>query len=134
MLEIQNLHVKADDKEILRGVNLNVGKGEIHVILGSNGSGKSTLMNAIMGHPKYQITSGKILFEGEDLTTLKTFERARRGIFLSFQNAKKCQRCRRHFFFYISCIFICSFSSSISALTLIIIASSKTSHSSFVFA
>lgn len=89
MLEIQNLHVKADDKEILRGVNLNVGKGEIHVILGSNGSGKSTLMNAIMGHPKYQITSGKILFEGEDLTTLKTFERARRGIFLSFQNPEE---------------------------------------------
>lgn len=89
MLEIQNLHVKADDKEILRGVNLNVGKGEIHVILGSNGSGKSTLMNAILGHPKYQITSGKILFEGEDLTTLKTFERARRGIFLSFQNPEE---------------------------------------------
>ena len=89
MLEIQNLHVKAEDKEILRGVNLNVGKGEIHVILGSNGSGKSTLMNAIMGHPKYQITDGKILFEGEDLTALKTFERARRGIFLSFQNPEE---------------------------------------------
>lgn len=89
MLEIQNLYVKADDKEILRGVNLNVGKGEIHVILGSNGSGKSTLMNAILGHPKYQITSGKILFEGEDLTALKTFERARRGIFLSFQNPEE---------------------------------------------
>lgn len=89
MLEIQNLHVNASDKQILRGVNLNVAKGEIHVILGSNGSGKSTLMNAIMGHPKYQITSGKILFEGEDLTTLKTFERARRGIFLSFQNPEE---------------------------------------------
>ena len=89
MLEIKNLHVKAGDKEILRGLNLNVGKGEIHVILGPNGSGKSTLMNVILGHPKYEITSGKIFFEGEDLTALKTFERARRGIFLSFQNPEE---------------------------------------------
>lgn len=89
MLEIESLHVNAGDKEILRGVNLSVGRGEIHVILGSNGSGKSTLMNAIMGHPKYQVTGGRILFEGEDLTALKTFERARRGIFLSFQNPEE---------------------------------------------
>ena len=89
MLDIKNLHVKAGDKEILRGVNLNVGKGEIHVILGPNGSGKSTLMNVILGHPKYEITGGEIVFEGEDLTALKTFERARRGIFLSFQNPEE---------------------------------------------
>ncbi len=89
MLDIKNLHVKADNKEILRGVNLNVGKGEIHVILGPNGSGKSTLMNVILGHPKYEITGGEIFFEGEDLTALKTFERARRGIFLSFQNPEE---------------------------------------------
>lgn len=89
MLDIKNLHVKAGDKEILRGLNLSVGKGEIHVILGPNGSGKSTLMNVILGHPKYEITSGEIFFEGEDLTALKTFERARRGIFLSFQNPEE---------------------------------------------
>ncbi len=89
MLEIKNLHVKAGDKEILRGVDLKVGAGEVHVILGPNGSGKSTLMNVILGHPKYQITSGEIFFNGEDLTALKTFERARRGIFLSFQNPEE---------------------------------------------
>ena len=89
MLKIENLHVKAGDKEILRGLSLNVAKGEIHVILGPNGSGKSTLMNVILGHPKYEITDGKIFFEGDDLTTLKTFERARRGIFLSFQNPEE---------------------------------------------
>ena len=89
MLDIKDLHAKAGDKEILRGVNLNIGKGEIHVILGPNGSGKSTLMNVILGHPKYEITAGKIFFDGEDLTALKTFERARRGIFLSFQNPEE---------------------------------------------
>ena len=89
MLEIKDLYVKAGEKEILRGVNLKVGKGEVHVILGANGSGKSTLMNVIMGHPKYEITGGEILFEGEDLTALKTFERARRGIFLSFQTPEE---------------------------------------------
>ena len=89
MLEIKNLHAAAGDKEILRGVNLSVGAGEVHVILGPNGSGKSTLMNVILGHPKYKITGGEIFFEGEDLTALKTFERARRGIFLSFQNPEE---------------------------------------------
>ena len=89
MLDIKNLHVRAGDKEILRGLNLNVGTGEIHVILGPNGSGKSTLMNVILGHPKYEITAGTITFEGDDLTALKTFERARRGIFLSFQSPEE---------------------------------------------
>ena len=89
MLEIKNLHAEAGDKEILRGLNLSVGAGEVHVILGPNGSGKSTLMNVILGHPKYKITGGEIFFEGEDLTALKTFERARRGIFLSFQNPEE---------------------------------------------
>lgn len=89
MLEIKNLHVQAGDKEILRGLNLSVGKGEVHVIMGANGSGKSTLMNVILGHPKYEVTGGEIFFEGEDLTALKTFERARRGIFLSFQNPEE---------------------------------------------
>ena len=89
MLDIKNLHVRAADKEILRGLSLNIGTGEIHVILGPNGSGKSTLMNVILGHPKYEITDGTIFFEGDDLTALKTFERARRGIFLSFQSPEE---------------------------------------------
>ncbi|ORU01083.1 Iron-sulfur cluster assembly ATPase protein SufC [Anaerovibrio sp. JC8] len=96
LLNIKNLQVSVADgeadgalKEILKGINLEVNKGEIHVVLGPNGSGKSTLMNAIMGHPKYQITDGTMDFEGEDLLELKTFERARRGIFLSFQTPEE---------------------------------------------
>ena len=89
MLDIKNLHVRAGDNEILRGLSLSVGTGEIHVILGPNGSGKSTLMNVILGHPKYEVTAGTIFFEGDDLTALKTFERARRGIFLSFQSPEE---------------------------------------------
>ena len=85
MLEIKNLRAKVEGKEILRGIDLNVGRGEVHVILGPNGGGKSTLMNVIMGHPKYEVTDGTITFEGENLLELKTYERARRGIFLSFQ-------------------------------------------------
>ncbi|BEU88332.1 Fe-S cluster assembly ATPase SufC [Selenomonas sp. TAMA-11512] len=69
----------------MKGVSLSVNRGEVHVILGPNGSGKSTLMNVIMGHPKYEVTSGEMTFEGKDLTALKTFERARAGLFLSFQ-------------------------------------------------
>ena len=89
MLEIKNLSAGVDGKEILHGLNLRVDKGEVHVVLGPNGSGKSTLMNVIMGHPKYEIYGGTLQFEGEDLTTLKTFERARRGIFLSFQTPEE---------------------------------------------
>ena len=85
LLEIKDLHAGVEGKEILKGLSLSVGKGEIHVILGPNGSGKSTLMNLIMGHPKYQITSGTIEFEGEKLNDMQTFERARKGLFLSFQ-------------------------------------------------
>ena len=85
LLEIKDLHAGVEGKEILKGLSLSVGKGEIHVILGPNGSGKSTLMNLIMGHPKYQITSGTIEFEGEELNDMQTFERARKGLFLSFQ-------------------------------------------------
>ena len=85
LIEIKDLHAGVEGKEILKGLSLSVGKGEIHVILGPNGSGKSTLMNLIMGHPKYQITSGTIEFEGEELNDMQTFERARKGLFLSFQ-------------------------------------------------
>lgn len=89
LLEIKDLHAGVEDKEILKGLNLSIGKGEVHVILGPNGSGKSTLMNIIMGHPKYQVTSGEMFFEGEDLSNLKTFERTRKGLFLSFQTPEE---------------------------------------------
>ena len=89
MLHIEKLSAGVDGKEILHDLNLRVEKGEVHVILGPNGSGKSTLMNVIMGHPKYEIYGGTLKFEGEDLTQLKTFERARRGIFLSFQTPEE---------------------------------------------
>ena len=89
LLEIKDLHAGVEDKEILKGLNLSIGKGEVHVILGPNVSGKSTLMNIIMGHPKYQVTSGEMFFEGEDLSSLKTFERTRKGLFLSFQTPEE---------------------------------------------
>ena len=89
LLEIHDLHAGAADREILKGIDLTIQKGEVHVILGPNGSGKSTLMNVIMGHPGYEVTAGSILFGGEDLTSLKTFERARKGIFLSFQTPEE---------------------------------------------
>ena len=88
LLEIKDLHAGVEDKEILKGLNLSIGKGEVHVILGPNGSGKSTLMNIIMGHPKYQVTSGEMFFEGEDLSSLKTFERAR-VCFCRFRRQKR---------------------------------------------
>jgi len=89
LLDIKDLHAGVEGKEILKGLNLSVNKGEVHVILGPNGSGKSTLMNIIMGHPKYQVTSGTMELEGEDMSNLKTFERARKGLFLSFQTPEE---------------------------------------------
>ena len=86
MLQINNLKVKVADKEILHGVNLNVNKGETHVIMGPNGAGKSTLGYAIMGNPKYEVTEGSILSKDKDITEEETHERAKDGIFLSFQN------------------------------------------------
>src|SRR5919199_6743518 len=85
MLEIQNLHVRAGEKEILKGVDLSVGKGEIHALMGPNGSGKSTLANAIMGHPNLEVTDGQVLFQGEDVTEAEPDERARMGLFMAFQ-------------------------------------------------
>jgi Fe-S cluster assembly ATP-binding protein len=84
-LEIRNLHVRAGEKEILRGLELSVAKGEIHALMGPNGSGKSTLANAIMGHPGLEVTDGQILFGGEDITAAATDERARMGLFMAFQ-------------------------------------------------
>ena len=84
-LEIQNLHVRIEEREILRGLNLTVRKGETHALMGPNGSGKSTLANTIMGNPNYEITEGKIVFNGEDITEADPDERARAGLFMAFQ-------------------------------------------------
>jgi len=84
-LEVKDLRVSIDGKEILSGLNLNINKGEVHAIMGPNGSGKSTLANAIMGHPKYTIESGDILVKGESIVKLPTDLRARKGLFLGFQ-------------------------------------------------
>ena len=84
-LEIQNLHVRTEEREILHGVDLVVNKNETHALMGPNGSGKSTLANTIMGNPNYEVTEGKILFNGEDLTEADPDERARAGLFLAFQ-------------------------------------------------
>ena len=85
LLEIKDLYVNAEKKEILKGINLKIKKGEIHVIMGPNGSGKSTTANAILNNPEYEKTKGTIAFEGQDITNLKTDEIARKGIFMSFQ-------------------------------------------------
>ncbi|HEX2015540.1 MAG TPA: Fe-S cluster assembly ATPase SufC, partial [Solirubrobacteraceae bacterium] len=84
-LEISNLHVRTEDREILRGVNLEVNRGEVHALMGPNGSGKSTLANTIMGHPSYEVTEGSIRFGGEDITEADPEDRARAGLFLAFQ-------------------------------------------------
>ena len=86
-LVIRNLHARiADsDQEILRGIDLEISKGEIHAIMGPNGSGKSTLSHVLMGHPGYEVTEGEVLFEGQDILSLEVDERARAGLFLCFQ-------------------------------------------------
>jgi len=85
MFEIENLHVSIEDKEILKGVNLTVNKGEIHAIMGPNGSGKSTMAYVIAGHPSYEVTEGSIRYNGEDILEWEADERARKGVFLAFQ-------------------------------------------------
>jgi Fe-S cluster assembly ATP-binding protein len=84
-LEVKDLHAEVNGTEILKGINLTVGKGEVVALMGPNGSGKSTLAYAIAGHPSYKITKGKILFKGKDITLLGADKRARLGLFLSFQ-------------------------------------------------
>jgi len=85
MLEVKNLQVKAEDKDILRGIDLTVNAGEVHAIMGPNGSGKSTLARALSGHPEYEVTGGTVRFEGRDLLEMDPDERAREGIFMAFQ-------------------------------------------------
>ncbi|NJE00167.1 Fe-S cluster assembly ATPase SufC [Thermococcus sp. LS1] len=86
MLKVEDLHVKVMDKEILKGITLDIGKGKLHVVMGPNGSGKSTLALTIAGHPRYRVVKGRITFNGEDITEMKPEERAKKGIFLSFQH------------------------------------------------
>jgi Fe-S cluster assembly ATP-binding protein len=84
-LEIRNLHVRTEDREILRGVDLAVSQGEIHALMGPNGSGKSTLANTILGHPAYEVTEGEIVWKGENITEADPEDRAQAGLFLAFQ-------------------------------------------------
>src|ERR1700691_249006 len=84
-LEIKDLHVRTEEREILRGVDLEISRGEIHARMGPNGSGKSTLANTLLGHPAYEVTQGSIVFKGEDLTEAEPHDRAKAGLFLAFQ-------------------------------------------------
>jgi len=86
LLDIQNIFVDIDSKQVLNGLNLKIGKGETHVLMGPNGAGKSTLGNTLMGNPIYNLSSGKIIFNGQDISELSTDKRAKLGMFLSFQN------------------------------------------------
>jgi len=85
MLEIKDLHAGIEGKEILQGLTLSVGTGEVHAIMGPNGSGKSTLANVLAGRPRYEVTRGSVTFEGKDLLAMATEERAREGVFLAMQ-------------------------------------------------
>lgn len=91
LLKINDLRTKVGETEILKGLNLEIGKGEVHAIMGPNGAGKSTLVNTIMGHPKYSLCGGDMLFEGKSIKDLKVDERARLGIFMSFQYPEEIQ-------------------------------------------
>jgi Fe-S cluster assembly ATP-binding protein len=85
MLDVRNLKVKAEDKEILKGISLTVNPGEVHAIMGPNGSGKSTFARALAGHPGYEITAGEVTYDGKDLLDMDPDERAREGVFMAFQ-------------------------------------------------
>src|SRR5678815_4748578 len=85
MLQVKNLKVRVEDREILKGINLTVNKGEVHAIMGPNGSGKSTFARALSGHPGYEVTEGQVLYNGQDLLDMDPDERAREGVFMAFQ-------------------------------------------------
>lgn len=89
LLSISDLHISVEGTEIVKGLNLVINEGEVHAIMGPNGSGKSTLVNALMGHPKYEITGGTVTFKGKDLLTMEPLERAQTGLFLAFQYPKE---------------------------------------------
>lgn len=85
LLEVKNLYSSVEDKEIIKGLDLSINKGEIHIVMGPNGAGKSTLSQILVGHPRYEVTEGEIIFEGENIVEESVDSRARKGIFLSFQ-------------------------------------------------
>lgn len=85
MLEIKDLHASVNGKEILKGIDLNIKKGEVHAIMGPNGSGKSTLSSVLVGNPAFEVTKGSVTFEGKDLLALSPEDRSHEGLFLSFQ-------------------------------------------------
>lgn len=89
LLEIKDLHAVAGEKEILNGLNLNVNKGEVHVIMGPNGAGKSTLANVVLNNPEYRKTCGSVVFDGEDISNLSTDKIAKKGVFMSFQSPEE---------------------------------------------
>ena len=86
LLRVENVRASIEEKEILKGINLTINKGEIHVVMGTNGAGKSTLANVIMGNPAYEVTEGSIVFDGENITEEAVNDRAKKGIFMSFQH------------------------------------------------
>jgi len=85
MLEVKDLHASVNGKEILKGINLSIKKGEVHAIMGPNGSGKSTLSSVLVGHPSFEVTKGSVTFEGQNLLELSPEDRSHAGLFLSFQ-------------------------------------------------
>lgn len=89
LLDIKNLQVSVDSAVILKGIDLEIGKGEVHVLMGPNGGGKSTLVNTVMGHPQYHVDEGSILFDGKDITSEPVNERVKDGLFLSFQSPEE---------------------------------------------
>src|SRR5438046_8168287 len=98
MLEIKNLHVGVDGREILKGVNLTINPGEVHAIMGPNGSGKSTLAAILAGREGYEVTDGQVFYQVKDLLELDTQERAREGVFLSFQYPVEIPRVNSAYF------------------------------------
>ncbi len=98
MLEIKNLHVSAEGKQILRGIDLSIKEGEVHSIMGPNGSGKSTLASVLAGREGYEITEGQVFYNGEDLLEMDPEERAREGVFLAFQYPVEIPGSEQHLF------------------------------------